>query len=139
MNIYIFNKFIKKGIGYIAINFTSFLVKEYFLTTGVFGDSLTTDELAATARFPVFGGSPISFGFILGTLLIIAYILFFTKSKRGFEIMLDFARACVARGGNVVFSVVDIIGDGEIAKAKAIADSIGAKLRVRKMIDGQDR
>ncbi len=59
--------------------------------------------------------------------------------KRGFEIMLDFARACVARGGNVVFSVVDIIGDGEIAKAKAIADSIGAKLRVRKMIDGQDR
>ena len=56
-------------MNYIAINFTSFLVKEYFLTTGVFGDSLTTDELAATARFPVFGGSPISFGFILGTLL----------------------------------------------------------------------
>ena len=51
-------------MNYIAINFTSFLVKEYFLTTGVFGDSLTTDELAATARFPVFGGSPISFGFI---------------------------------------------------------------------------
>ena len=68
-------------MNYIAINFTSFLVKEYFLTTGVFGDSLTTDELAATARFPVFGGSPISFGFILGTLLIIAYILFFTKVR----------------------------------------------------------
>ena len=84
-------------MNYIAINFTSFLVKEYFLTTGVFGDSLTTDELAATARFPVFGGSPISFGFILGTLLIIAYILFFTKSKRGFEIKVsgvnpDFAK-----------------------------------------------
>ena len=48
-------------MNYIAINFTSFLVKEYFLTTGVFGDSLTTDELAALgSRFS--GGAPSHLG-----------------------------------------------------------------------------
>lgn len=58
--------------------------------------------------------------------------------KRGFEIMLDFAAKCVKRGGNVVLSVVDLIGDEEVKKAQAIADGIGAKLRVRKMINEQD-
>ena len=40
------------------------------------------------------------------------------------------------KGGNVSLSVVDIIGREEIAKARTIAEKIGAKLRVRKMIDG---
>lgn len=39
-------------MNYIAINLTNFLVKEYFLTSGIFGDSLTTDELLPSARFP---------------------------------------------------------------------------------------
>ncbi len=56
--------------------------------------------------------------------------------EKSFDLMLDFAGRCVKRGGNVVMSVVDIIGQEEIAKAQAIADSIGAKLRVRKMING---
>ena len=119
-------------MNYIAINFPSFLVKEYFLTTGVFGDSLTTDELAATARFPVFGGSPISFGFILGTLLIIAYILFFTKSKRGFEIKVsgvnpDFAKFSGISVNKVRISVM--LMSGMVAGLAGAAEIMGVQGR----------
>lgn len=119
-------------MNYIAINFTSFLVKEYFLTTGVFGDSLTTDELAATARFPVFGRSPISFGFILGTLLIIAYILFFTKSKRGFEIKVsgvnpDFAKFSGISVNKVRISVM--LMSGMVAGLAGAAEIMGVQGR----------
>ena len=119
-------------MNYIAINFTSFLVKEYFLTTGVFGDSLTTDELAATARFPVFGGSPISFGFILGTLLVIAYILFFTKSKRGFEIKVsgvnpDFAKFSGISVNKVRISVMMM--SGMVAGLAGAAEIMGVQGR----------
>ena len=119
-------------MNYIAINFTSFLVKEYFLTTGVFGDSLTTDELAATARFPVFGGSPISVGFILGTLLVIAYILFFTKSKRGFEIKVsgvnpDFAKFSGISVNKVRISVM--LMSGMVAGLAGAAEIMGVQGR----------
>ena len=53
----------------------------------------------------------------------------------GFEEMLNFAKLCVEKGGNVVFSVVDIIGQSKIARAKEIAKEIGATLRVRELID----
>ena len=49
--------------------------------------------------------------------------------------MIEFAKLCVSHGGNVVFSVVDCIGKEDIEKARGIADSVGAKLRVREMID----
>lgn len=55
--------------------------------------------------------------------------------KRAFDIMLDFAKKCVAHGGNVVLSVVDCIGKEEIEKARVIAQNIGAKLRVRELIE----
>ena len=55
--------------------------------------------------------------------------------KMAFDIMLEFARLCVSHGGNVIFSVVDCIGKEDIAKAEEIAKSVGAKLRVREMID----
>ena len=58
--------------------------------------------------------------------------------KRGFDVMLDFAKKCVMRGADVVLSVVDIIGEEEIEKAQEIADSIGARLRVRAMIHESD-
>lgn len=73
-------------MNYIAINLTSFLLKEYFLTTGSFGDSLITDELQKTAEFPRFENIPISFGFIIGTILVILFIIFFEKTRKGFEI-----------------------------------------------------
>ena len=54
--------------------------------------------------------------------------------ERAFDIMLDFAKKCVSHGANVVLSVVDVIGQEEIAKATEIAKSVGAKLRVRELL-----
>ena len=53
----------------------------------------------------------------------------------GFEEMLSFAKLCLEKGGNVIFSVVDVIGIEKIEKAKEIAKEIGAKLRIREFID----
>lgn len=52
--------------------------------------------------------------------------------------LLVFARECSAASIEVVLSVVDIIGPEEVEKCKLIADSVGAKLRVRKFIDEQE-
>ena len=52
----------------------------------------------------------------------------------GFEEMLDFAKKCIEKGGNVVFSVVDCIGREKIEEAKKIAASLGATLRIREEI-----
>lgn len=54
--------------------------------------------------------------------------------EEAFDIMLDFARECVALGGKVVLSIVDIIGQEKIEKAKQIAKNIGAELRIRELI-----
>lgn len=54
--------------------------------------------------------------------------------EKAFDIMLDFAKKCIEKGGKVKLSVVDSIGNEEIEKAQKIADSIGAILRVRKLI-----
>lgn len=54
--------------------------------------------------------------------------------ERAFDIMLDFAKKCVSHGANVVLSVVDVIGEEEIKKARHIAQNVGAKLRVRQLL-----
>lgn len=57
-----------------------------------------------------------------------------TQSKFGivsYDAMLNFAIKCKAYVPHVVLSVVDIIGEAEIAKCQAICDKIGVKLRVR--------
>lgn len=54
--------------------------------------------------------------------------------EAAYESMLRFARSCVGVIPSVTLSVVDIIGKKGIEKAQAIADGIGAKLRVRKYI-----
>ena len=54
--------------------------------------------------------------------------------ENAYQAMIDFARECVEKGGNVVFSVVDVIGKEKIEKAKEIAASVGAKLRIRELI-----
>ena len=46
----------------------------------------------------------------------------------------EFAKCCVARGIDVWFSVVDIIGEEKIAKCREIASSCGVTLRVRPYI-----
>ena len=51
---------------------------------------------------------------------------------RAFEAMLKFARDCLSEGADVRLSVVDVIGEEKIIKAKEIAESIGAKFVCRK-------
>ncbi len=52
-----------------------------------------------------------------------------------FDGLLFFARACRDAGVNCWFSVVDCIGEDQIAECRALADEIGIPLRVREMIE----
>ena len=51
--------------------------------------------------------------------------------EKAFDGLLDFARKCREKGGNVVFSVVDSIGEEDIAECKKLAKKMGIPLRVR--------
>lgn len=57
--------------------------------------------------------------------------------KQGFYAMLDFARDCVREGIDTVMSVVDCIGAEEIEACRKVAESVGARLRVRAMIEDE--
>lgn len=57
------------------------------------------------------------------------------KGVNCFEEMLGFASRVKEYVPNVVFTVVDIIGEEEIKKSQTIADSVGIKLRVREYIE----
>lgn len=52
--------------------------------------------------------------------------------EASFEAMLDFAFKCQQQGLDVNMSVVDIIGDDEVAACRRLCDERGLKLRVRK-------
>lgn len=52
--------------------------------------------------------------------------------KEAYDALLEFAKLCIDRGGNVVLSIVDCVSKESIIKAKEIADNMGATLRVRK-------
>ena len=51
--------------------------------------------------------------------------------REAYDAMLEFAKLCKERGGNVVFSVVDSIGAADIAECQRLADKMGIPLRVR--------
>jgi TatD family-associated radical SAM protein len=53
----------------------------------------------------------------------------------GFNHMIEFAKSCIAQGIDTVFSVVDIIGQEEIARCEKIANDLGARLRIRQYIE----
>jgi len=55
--------------------------------------------------------------------------------EEAYEHLLSFARSCVAQGIETVMSIVDVIGQDEITQCRRIAESVGAKLRVRSYID----
>lgn len=60
-----------------------------------------------------------------------------THSKYGkaaFSHVLEFARALRAAGINTVFTVVDTIGERDIAECKKLCESMGIPLRVRKYV-----
>ena len=48
-----------------------------------------------------------------------------------FAELINFAKLCKQRGGNVVFSVVDSIGERDVAECQKLADKLGIPLRVR--------
>lgn len=48
-----------------------------------------------------------------------------------FDALLEFAKLCKQRGGNVVFSVVDSIGEADVAACQRLADKLHIPLRVR--------
>lgn len=54
--------------------------------------------------------------------------------KKGFAIMLEFARLCVPKFKRTILTVVDTIGAEEIGRCRKVAESIGAEFRVREMI-----
>ena len=49
-----------------------------------------------------------------------------------YVLALDFAKKCRAYTPNVALSVVDVIGDEEVANCQKIADKLNIPLRVRK-------
>lgn len=51
-----------------------------------------------------------------------------------FPAVVEFAKNCKARGINTVFTVVDVIGEDEIAKCKALCAALGIPLRVRTFV-----
>lgn len=50
---------------------------------------------------------------------------------KAFDALLEFAQLCRQRGAKVVFSVVDSIGEQDIAACQKLADKLGIPLRVR--------
>jgi TatD family-associated radical SAM protein len=54
--------------------------------------------------------------------------------EESFSHMLEFARCCIAQGIETVLTVVDVIGEDEIEKSRKVAESVGAKFRVRQHI-----
>lgn len=57
-----------------------------------------------------------------------------TRSRYGlkaFDAVIDFAERCKAAGLNVVFTVVDVIGEDDVEECKKLCDKLGIPLRVR--------
>lgn len=60
-----------------------------------------------------------------------------TRSAFGmqaFDGVLDFVARCKAMGLNVIFTVVDVIGQKDIASCKKLCDNMGVPLRVREYV-----
>ena len=53
--------------------------------------------------------------------------------EKSFEVMLKFAKEAKTVVNEVMFSVVDVIGEDKIKRSQEIADELGVKLRVREM------
>lgn len=59
------------------------------------------------------------------------------RSKYGeeaFDAIIDFTKGCVENGIDTTLTVVDFIGEDEIAECRKLADELGAKFRVRPTI-----
>ena len=56
---------------------------------------------------------------------------------KAFNAMLQFTRECVEQGNEVKMTVVDVISDEEIARSRAICESLGAQFRLRSYARGR--
>jgi TatD family-associated radical SAM protein len=54
--------------------------------------------------------------------------------EQAFYDIIDFGRECKKYIHRVVFSIVDVVGEEQIEKARKIAEEVGAELRVRRYI-----
>ena len=54
--------------------------------------------------------------------------------EKAFDAMIEFANGCVENGIDTTLSVVDFIGQEEVEACRVLAESIGAKYRVRPTI-----
>jgi TatD family-associated radical SAM protein len=54
--------------------------------------------------------------------------------EKAFDAMVEFAKGCVENGIDTTLSVVDFIGQEEVEACRVLAESIGAKYRVRPTI-----
>lgn len=54
--------------------------------------------------------------------------------EQAFQDLVDFGRECKAYIPRVIFSIVDVVGDEQIVKAKQIAQETGVELRIRPLI-----
>lgn len=50
---------------------------------------------------------------------------------KAFDALLEFAHLCKQRGGKVIFSVVDSIGEKDVAECQRLADKLHIPLRIR--------
>lgn len=55
--------------------------------------------------------------------------------KESFNALIDFARECTKYVPEVIMSVVDVLPKGDIEECRKIAESAGARLRVRELIE----
>ncbi len=51
--------------------------------------------------------------------------------EQGFDAMLEFARLCKEKGFRVILSVVDVIGEEQVKRCRALCEANGWNLRVR--------
>ena len=80
----------------------------------------------------MFGASPISFGFLIGIVLVVLFIIFFNKTKKGFEIRVsgynpEFARYSGISVNKVRISVM--LMSGAIAGLAGAAEIMGVQGR----------
>lgn len=63
------------------------------------------------------------------------------RSKYGeeaFDAIIDFTKGCVENGIDTTLTVVDFIGEDEIAECRKLAEELGAKFRVRPTIYNEE-
>ena len=77
-------------LNYTAANLTEYLVHWYFLASGSHGDTLKTEEIAEQAKLAkIIPGYQITYGFIIGLLVVALFWFLMKKSRLGYDISMS--------------------------------------------------